>query len=1854
MEYSNVLHQIYAVTQRNPEKRAIEYGTVHLTYAQLTAGAKRIAGFLSQHGTASKNVMIFMGKGPVLIQSIMGVIHNGGIFIPLDPHFPVNRLHNMIDFIQSDWIITRSDLLPKLNTILTQVGKRKHVLLIDEVPPTETYSHLDMFHLEQTEKTTLPELQESKNCYIYFTSGSTGKPKGIVGRSRSLAHFIQWEIKEFGVDATFKVSQFTSPSFDVFLRDIFVPLCAGGTLCIPETDEIILNPRKMLEWLEERQIMLAHMVPSLFKVLVGEVEETAGDLPDLRYILMAGEMLRGNDLKRFYQIFADRIQLVNLYGPTETTLAKFFYRVKAEDQNRVHIPVGKPIDSTELLLLDLDGQFCRVGTVGEVYIRTPFISSGYYNDLEMTKKVFLRNPFSTNPNDLIYKTGDLGKVLPDGNLELIGRADHQVKIRGFRVELREIENELLNLPDVKDAVVALKEDEQDNKYLCAYVVSDQGPNMATWREHLAQQLPDYMVPSYMMHLERLPLNPNGKVDLKALPEPDKRVRWSAEYVAPTDQIELTLVEIWSEILGTDTIGICDNFFDLGGHSLKVTVMISKIFKELEVELPLREVFEHPTIQEIAQYIRSAGKSIYASIQPLEEREYYTLSSAQKRLYIIHQMNPQDLSYNILEAMVIEGPIDYQRFEDTFKALIQRHESFRTYFSMVNGEPVQMVCPEVEFALEVIEVPGVEVETRIKEFVKPFDLRQAPLLRVCLFRCEDKHILVYDMHHIISDGTSKKILMTDFIHLYYKHPLPDLRVQYKDFAEWQNQFLESEALQKEAGFWLDQFQGELPILNLPTDFPRPLTRSSAGNSISFELPNDLVEKIHQLIRQKGVTLYMVLLSAYNILLSRYAGQEDIVVGTPIAGRPHDDLEKIIGFFVNTLAMRNYPGGEKTYLEFLAEIKEQSLRAFENQDYPFDMLVDKLAVHRERNRSPLFDVMLALQNTQEVKVDTPDLRFDFFDTGNKDQAVKFDLALMAYEPKGKIQFRFRYSTRLFQRETIEQMARHFTNILREVTDHPTTPLGAIQMLSPDEKATLLGQMEQEAMSVPKQGSLIRCFEEQARRTPTALAVSSQGRDWSYAEVEQRVNRLTQKLSAWGVQSGTPVGMVFSPSPALVWSVLAVLKAGGIYVPIPTGVANEEIAVIVADCQSPICLTNQESTRSRERNFEVYTIFDDTLDQDIAALADCHDREWPNPQSGDPACIAYHREADAHWSGTPVTHASLLRYIHWVQVTYFAEGEAVALYTPFTYEMTAMPLFTPLISGGRVVIYSENALPEAVMKIAQDDQVDILQLTPTLLQQIAQSHLAHTRIRKWVLWGEECRAAVAKTICETFGQGTRVINHYGQAEVTLAALSNIYTGCAETHGSLPLGHPTSGHLVYILDAYGNPTPVGVPGDLYIQLDEMSGADGNRPDQTETMDVAMLHDSGHRLCKTGDRAKWLDNGQIAFCGKASEQVTIRGFAIPIREIEESLFAYSPIRQAAVCTRQDEKGQLSLIGYLVVDDSFDEADLRKYLARKLPGYMIPSQWVSLPALPLTVDGRVDRGALSAMAEWQESSEEVKPHSKLEGQLITIWREVLCLDPETPVKVNDNFYDMGGNSLLVVLLRDRLNEIFPHPIEIMDLFAYPTIAKLAEFMELKSQEKCQIGIQPITLPADYFQWGEGDRVAPMLRFELKENVTSLIRQVVVREKVDVRDFLLGAYMNLLAQLSGEQELQIHALVDNTDEVAALSMDFAKVTDLSSLLHEIHEQRISTQLSNRYKLSQYETMHETPKPRSVVPLVYTKLAYATPQEQLAHYDLILQMKEGEQQLSFVLEGSNQLNTTKVKELANAYVKLIKIFVQQFDL
>ena len=1360
------------------------------------------------------------------------------------------------------------------------------------------------------------------------------------------------------------------------------------------------------------------------------------------------------------------VRLINGYGPTENTTFSCCYTVTDVSELENGVPIGKPIANTEAYVLDSNLNPVPSGVVGELYLGGKGLARGYVGRPEVTAERFVPHPYSKKEGARLYRSGDWVRWNTAGHLEFLGRQDGQIKLRGFRVELGEIETALREQVGVQQAVVVMREEDED-KRLVAYVVLEKDTGWEELKNALRKRLPEHMVPTGWVKLERFPLTANGKLDRRALPMPERES--GVSYVAPRNETEQRLAEIWQEVLGRGQIGAEDNFFELGGHSLKATQIVARVRTKLGVDLPVRSVFEAPTIAALAQLIERSDAAVRPPVMRIGhalsqgERQ---LSYAQQRLWFIHQMEPEDSSYNLPGKTRIRGPLDLKALRKAFQEIAQRHESLRTRFVSVQGEPRQVVGEQAEVNLPVINLAAdsdalseADSAERLKDLEwqesrTPFDLERGPLLRLKLVRLAPQdHVLLVTMHHIVSDGWSFKVLLHELKTLYEAYaegkesPLPELAIQYSDFAVWQREWLNSERLEGQLDYWSKQLTDVPTILELPADFPRPVVQSNRGVRQPVELDRTLEEHLRKLSQEHSVTLYMVLLAAFQTLIYRYTGQQDIVIGSPIAGRRYAETEGLIGFFVNTLAMRTELSADLTFAQLLQRVKKTALDAYANQDFPFEGLVERLSPERDPGRTPFFQVVIGLQDGQpsEIQLGPATAQISPVDNGTS----KFDLTLLLEESPARIKGFLEYCTDLFEPATITRMLTHFRNLLNAAASNADVRLAALPMLSEAEQQQLVIDWNRTANDFPHR-CVHELFEEQARRTPNAVAVSFEGQCRTYAELDQTSNQIGRYLRKLGVGPEVRVGICMERSLDAVAGLAGVLKAGGAFVPLDPDYPAERLRYMIADAEIQV-LVSQTQLRERFPDFRGSIV---SLDADWPAISN----EYPGPLRSlnvpeNLAYVMYTSGSTGLPKGVAVAHISIVRLVKNTGYVDFAQARKFLQFAPISFDASTFEIWGALLNGAELVVFPPGLPSLADLgHFIQANAVDTMWLTAPLFHQMMETEAESLKqVKQLVAGGDVVSPQIAAS---AIGLGKVLINGYGPTENTT------FTACYRMEkpndlgrGSVPIGFPIANTQTYVLDGEMQPVPVGVAGELYIGGAGLSRGYINRPDLTAEKFLPHPYSArgGERLYRTGDLVRWYAHGKLDFIGRVDRQIKIRGFRIELGEIEEILRRHASIKEAAVLAIEDEAAGKRLVAYVATGTETGVTcdNLADFLRARAPEYMVPTGWVLIQQLPTTANGKIDREALRTLVpefgrESDHAKEDWHTPTPVEEILCGIWEQVLKVHP---VGVSQSFFDLGGHSLLATQIMSRVEQVFAVHLPLRALFEAATVREMAKRIE---------------------------------------------------------------------------------------------------------------------------------------------------------------------------------------------------------------
>jgi len=1723
--------------ERTPNNIAVVYEGNKLTYSELNHRANQLARLLRDKGVDSDSIVAIMVEHSLeMIVGIMGILKAGGAYLPIDPEYPEDRIAYMLQDSGARIILTQAYLSKEIT---------RNIEVIE----------LDNEGIYNGAKNNLDRKgKASELTYIIYTSGSTGKPKGVMIENKGIINTLIWRKRQYDFSAEDAVLQMLSYTFDSSVEDIFTSIILGARLILIKQNQK-LNIEYIKHTIIENEVTHISLTPSFYKIILNEI---GIELRNIKHITLGGESYTKKLVEEHFELLKD-VKLFNEYGPTENSVCSTSYKL---DKEYYKDTIGKPNDNVRAYIINDNMQLNPIGVTGELCLSGDGLARGYLNNPELTKEKFVLSPFIAG--ERMYRTGDLARWLPDGNIEFMGRKDYQVKIRGFRIELGEIENQILKHETVKEAVVIDRTNNNGDRYLCAYLVTKTELIVGELREHLSRKLPEYMLPSHFIQLEKLPLTSNGKVDRKALPEPENSIFAGTEYEAPRNTTEEKLVAIWQEVLGVEKIGINDDFFEMGGHSLKVTSLVAKIHKILNVEVPLKEIFKNSTIKGISEYIKNSEESIYSSIERAEEKECYEMSSAQKRLYMLNQLDTNSTNYNMPGVLELEGDLDATRLREAFNKLIKRHEALRTSFYSVEDGLVQKIHKQVEFEIEEYKSEEDEqIEGIVKSFIRAFNLSKAPLLRVGLIKVNSNiHILMYDMHHIISDGTTMGILIEEFTKAYAGEELTPLRIQYKDFSEWQNKLIGSDSIKLQAEYWLKQFEGEIPVLNLTTDYQRPAVQSFEGDSIEFKIDKELTKKLRQIAKDTGSTMYMVLLSTFNILLSKYSGQDDIIVGSPIAGRPHADLENIIGMFVNTLAMRNYPSGEKTFKEFLREVKENALGAYENQDYQFEELVERLKLARDFSRNPVFDVMFVLQNMDMGELAVEGIKISPYKSENK--VSKFDMTVNAVELEDSISIGIQYCTKLFSKATIQRMYKHLENIMQVMTENIDIKLSSLEILTEEEKQQISIDFNNTKADYPKDKTIHQLFEEQAERTPDNIAVVYEGNKLTYRELNERANQLARVLRDKEVGSDSIVAITVERSLEMIVGIMAILKAGGAYLPIDPQYPEDRIEYMLQDSGARILLTQVCLYKGIAGDREVIELDNQDIYQGEKDNLDCI------AKFNKLAYVIYTSGSTGKPKGVMIENRSVINLVYALKDKIYKDstGMKIAMVSPYIFDASVKQIFPSLLLGQSLYIVPEDTRYDG-MKLVNyyvKNNIDVSDGTPNHLRLIIgnNNNLDEIKVKKFVIGGE---ALSNDIINRLLGKliNVDIINVYGPTECCVD--STLYViNKNNSNDMVTIGKPLNNYRIYIVDKHLNMCPVGVPGELCISGDGLARGYLNRSELTAEKFIDNPFEQESRMYRTGDLARWLSNGNIEFLGRIDHQVKIRGYRIELGEIENKLLSHEAVKETVVIARDDNSGNKYLCAYVVGQEVLTVSELRSFISQELPEYMIPSYFIQLDKLPLTSNGKVDRKALPERdGSIATGAEYEAPRNAMEEKLVDIWKEVLGVER---IGINDSFFELGGHSLKATSLVAKIHKVLNVEISLRQIFKAPTIKGISEYIK-DTVESIYSSIQPVE-EKGYYEMSSAQKRMYILQqlepnstsyniprvFELEGNLNIERLKEAFNKLIQKHEALRTSFESveegLIQKVHKEVAFKLEDYKAEADEeIQGISKDFIRAFDLSS-------------------------------------------------------------------------------------------------------
>ncbi|HKX28230.1 MAG TPA: amino acid adenylation domain-containing protein, partial [Blastocatellia bacterium] len=1636
---------ITAAAADRPDSIAISYQEVSLSYGELEGRSGRLASHLRSLGVGPESVVgVYLKRSPEMIVAVLGILKAGGAYLPLDAREPAERLKRVLKNAGARAVITMEELSGNLPAEAGAVVELdRHWSRIAE---------RDAYRPRLT-------VRGDNLAYVIYTSGSTGTPKGVMVRHESVINLLEGlKTAIYGGEAEGVTVSLNAPLvFDSSVKQL-IQMGRGCRLCIVPEEER-LDAEKMLEYVRQQSIAVLDCTPSqLSGWLAAGLGKRAGD-PEK--ILVGGEAIDERSWRRMSE--ARATTFYNVYGPTECTVDATVCEVRENET----ATIGRPINNLRLYLFDGNRRAAPIGWVGELYLGGLGTARGYLGDPGLTADRFVPDEYGKSGGRL-YRTGDLGRYLKDGRVEYAGRRDEQVKIRGYRIELGEITEALKAHPGVREAAVIIREEQPGQPRLVGYAVAAGEVTESILKSHLREQLPEYMVPPAVVLLGALPLTRNGKVDKSALPEPE-RVAAPAESRDDhyRDAYEAMISGIWAEVLKVTHVDRDDNFFEIGGHSLLATQVISRIREVFGVKIGVRTIFEEPQLEGLARRIEKAlraGEKEEASPLIRASREgALPLSFAQQRLWFIEQLEPGQATYNIPAAVRLEGRLEIEILERVINEILRRHEVLRTRIRAEEGIPRQVIEDWTPRSLEVEDLTNrspQEGEDEIRraaraEAATGFDLSRGPLLKVKILKLEDElHVALFTMHHIVSDAWSMGILIREIGTLYRAYragaesPLDELEVQYADYAVWQRAYMTGARLGREVEYWTSQLKNQA-VLALPADHSRPAAPSHRGGREKIELPPALSAELKRFSQREGATLFMTLMAAFKTLLMRYSGEEDVSIGTAIANRTRREIEGVIGFFVNTLVLRTHLGGNPSFRELVRREREAALGAYAHQEVPFEKLVEEINPERDLSRSPLFQVMMLLENAGRQELEIQGLKLSGL--GEETGAPKFDLTLALTEGREFITGHLEYDRDLYDRESIRRMTRHYERVVAEVLRDAEQRIREIELMSEAEKSQVLvewSQTESSNQELPPAHEMIRL---QAARCADAIAVESERGNLSYRELNRRANQVGNYLRRKGIGREDLVGVCADRSLETAIALLGILKAGAAYVPIDSRYPAERVRYILKDASVRLLLTRgrmAERIENPELTAEVIDL-ESGWEEILSESAE-------SPEGGvdgdHPAYVIYTSGSTGKPKGVMIRHGGLANYLKWATEAYrIMEGEGAPINSSFSFDLTVTSLYVPLVGGKRVTMLSEEeGLESLSAAMLREGAYSLVKITPAHLELLTEQMKDHEiagRARALVIGGEQLKVAGLKE-WRNRAPETRLINEYGPTETVVGCCVYEVSGGESSRDAVPIGKPITNVQMYLLDAELEPVPAGVSGEIYISGAGLARGYRERSDLTAERFIPRRFggNGGERMYRTGDLGRHLADGNIEYLGRADDQVKVRGYRIELGEIEAVLQEHPSVRQSVVVANEDERRGTRLLGYVTGASGMTGEELKRHLRERVPEYLIPEAIMILEELPVTANGKIDRKRLPPIVGGGRPSdpEPIGSGSPVEEIVAGTFARVLNL-PQ--VGRDESFFELGGHSLLAMQVVSGIKTALGLELPLRTLFELPTVRGLAEKAE---------------------------------------------------------------------------------------------------------------------------------------------------------------------------------------------------------------
>lgn len=1647
-----VLSSFDSVVDVYPDNIAVATSDANWSYRDLKQRSNYISLALMDKGLKPGNVVAIIGvKGFSVIASMIGVLRSGGVALTIDQNLPEARIALMVDEANARYIIAK-DVANKQNCL----NDLKYIYVTDNDADLSLSEGVDNISL------LTPDIHLDSPAYIFFTSGSTGKPKAILGSHKGLAHCIKWQGDTFNITSEDRVSQLTSLTFDVILRDIFLPVTRGACICIPQEDDY-----EVLAWIEKNGLTAIHTVPSLVSSWL-QVSVQKLDFSRLRYIFFSGEPLNGALIKKIKQCCNGKFKIINMYGPTETTMVKSWYEVP-EDYLTGTQPIGVPLPNSQLLILGKWKQICGINEPGEIAIRTPYRTLGYLEDGNNQGK-FINNPFNDDENDVIYLTGDQGKIRSDGIYEYLGRIDDQIKINGVRIELAEISAVISSYNSVNSSYVnSVKREGMET--LVAYIVSEPGQKFITedLKKYLRLHLPEVMVPKAFITIDRFPLLPSGKIDRKKLPGPVFKKPSLEGHVEPRTNLQKDLAEIWSDLLGAKRIGIKDNFFDLGGHSLLAVQLMSRISRKVNFRVPLKYIFLSPQIDLLSVVIEDLliknnnYENVVIKKQP--RGKDFPLTYPQSTLWLHDALTGGSSVYNIPLAFKLTGILNIDALKRSFSEIINRHDSLRTSFQNKDGDPVQVISQSVapDFSYEDISLQTADQSELLDNFISDniryvFDLKKPPLLKINLLKYKKDHYVFFvNAHHIIFDGWSWGILLNELECIYNaissnrKYNLYEPAIHLVDFAVWQRQKVKSPEMSRQIEYWKEKLKNLPDKLSLPVKKEQIDSDINTGSCEKILFPKEIIDSLDSVCSTEKVTLFMLFLSAYYVLLRRFSNQEDIIIGTPLSGRNTMELENLIGFFINVLAIRVSPEGDLSYRELLYKVKGVVLDAFEYQDLPIEEVNKIIKIAGQGKYKSPFQAMFVFQNFPQSMLALDNIEANVIDI--KKTTSKVDFSMVINRKSKGLEVSIEYNSALYEKSIIQSMLKSFKVLLGGVNEKLNEKITEISLLSNEDMNRTIVEWNDTYANYPLDQGIHILFQQQVDKTPNNVAIRFEDQELTYRELDDKSSKLANYLIDIGVQSEDLVALCMDPSVEMIISLLGIIKSGGAYLPIDPIYPDVRKQYLMSDSGCKYLVTRNHLLEDIPLTSSIVINFDEKW----------HEAEKMNAslpkvkiESTSLAYVIYTSGSTGNPKGVLIEHKGLCN-LALAQIKAFgvSSESRILQVASFSFDASVSEVFMALLSGATLVMAPKAKLypgPELI-KLLNDQKITTITLTPSALARLAEDKIIY--LQDLVVAGE----AGSRDLLTKWAAKLNLHNAYGPTEGTVCAtIASRISG----HEATNIGKPLENATIYILDTHLQPVPVGVHGELHIGGAGLARGYLNRPELSREKFIPnpFSTEIGSRLYKTGDMACFKENGNIEFIGRIDHQVKIRGYRIELGEIESVMLQHVAINQVIVTDLVDNTGDKKLIAYYISENRDQNIinDLRKYMKDRLPDYMVPSTFVEIEKIPLTPNGKLDKAALPMPDKKAGSKEGTAPRNETEKRLAKIWMELLSVNN---VSIEDDFFDLGGHSLLGVDLVTKITKIFNKELPLTSILENSKLYELAEILSQEHEVKSSKTIVPL-------------------------------------------------------------------------------------------------------------------------------------------------------------------------------------------------